>query len=221
MTRHPTRLALASLLCSVISAHAADQPGFYLSADAGRSQFRLQDEDLIALIPGQTSGINATIRSTDKKDSTYALHAGYRLNATWALEAGYADLGQAAFTGLRAVNCKPGDACVTVIFPVTSASFSAKAWDAAVVGNYALAESWSVYGKAGASAVRIKSNISPPTSTSSKTSIVPLLAAGLGYQLTPSTSVHLEWNRHFEGSGDNRNGKSNIDAYTLGISYRF
>lgn len=221
----PIHVLLSMLSCGALGAHAADTPRFYLSADAGRSDFRLHDDDLGAVLPLPQPGLLSVIHSKDEKDSAYALHAGYRVNANLALEAGYADLGDASFVGSRVVNCAPGNACPTVIFPAYRGTLSARAWDASVVGNYALAEHWSAYGKLGVSITRMKTTVQsalPADSrTSSKRSTVPLVAAGLAYQLTPATSVHLEWNRHFDGSGDSRNAKADIDAYTLGVSYSF
>lgn len=225
MKTTPMHAVLATVLCGALGAHAADEPRFYLSADVGRSDFRLHDDELGALLPMPILGLAAVIQSKDSKDRAYALHAGYRLNANWALEAGYADLGDASFVGSRVVNCRPGDICSQVVFPAYRGSLSAKAWDASVVGSYALAASWSAYGKLGVSLTRIKTTVagSLPATTlsSSHRSTVPLLAAGVAYQLTPAASVHLEWNRHFDGSGDSRNGKADIDAYTLGVGYRF
>lgn len=221
----PIHLLLATLLCGAVGAHAADAPRFYLSADAGRSDFRLHDDDLGAVLPLPLAGLRAVIQSKDEKDRAYALHAGYRLNANLALETGYADLGEASFVGSRMVDCAPGNVCSMVIFPAYHGTLSARAWDASVVGNYALADRWSAYGKLGVSVTRMKTivqNALPAnTRTSSKRSTVPLVAAGLAYQLTPAISAHLEWNRHFDGSGDSRNAKADIDAYTLGVSYSF
>ena len=227
MKTTPMHAVLATVLCGALGAHAADEPRFYLSADAGRSDFRLHDDELGELLPMAVPipGLVAVIQSKDGKDRAYALHAGYRLNANWALEAGYADLGDASFVGQRMVNCRPGEICSLLMFPASRGSLSAKAWDASVVGSYALAENWSAYGKLGVSLTRIKTTVAgslpAATRSSSQRSTVPLLAAGVAYQLTPAASVHLEWNRHFDGSGDSRNGKADIDAYTLGVGYRF
>lgn len=221
----PKHVLLSTLLCGAVGAQAADVPLFYLSADAGRSDFRLHDDDLGALLPLPLAGLRAVIQSKDEKDRAYALHAGYRLNPNLALEAGYADLGDASFVGSRVVDCAPGNVCSLVVFPAYHGTVSARAWDASVVGNYPLADRWAAYGKLGVSVTRIKTTLQNAlpanTQTSSKRSTVPLVAAGLAYQLTPATSVHLEWNRHFDGSGDSRNAKADIDAYTLGVSYSF
>jgi OOP family OmpA-OmpF porin len=213
---------IAAGMCS--SAFAQDQ--WYVSADAGRSDFHLNTGGVGQL--GNPSGITSTgvILNSDKKDSTFGLRGGYRLNSNFAVEAGYSDLGSASFNGARSIVCTPGNACPAIALPPYSGTLKATAWDAALVGRYGLDSNWSLYGKAGVSALKMKTSMSyvstvMQSTTNSRTSTVPMLGAGLAYQFTPTVSMQLEWNRHFNGSSDANNGKADIDAYTLGVSYHF
>lgn len=210
----------AAAMCLMSSAQAQTPSPLYLSLDAGRSDFRIDDADFKPLA---TLSQPWTPENTDKKAQAYAVHAGYRLFPNLALELGYTDLGTANFEGMHGERCVSvgGFPCLSVIENLTG-TLSASSWDIAAKGTVPLAEKWSAYGKVGVSRLRIKTQTNSLfTNPANHTSTSPKLALGLAYQITPVTSVHLEWNRHFKGSGDAADGNIAVDATSLGVSFNF
>lgn len=220
---------IAGALCAAAGAQAADTSRFYLSADAGRSQFKLDEGGLGARF--QFAGRGVDFSHEDKKDSTYAIHAGYQITPNLALEAGYADLGEASYTA-KAKPC-PQTQCFSDMYPATLGKLSASAWDIAAVGSIKLAEKWYGYGKAGLSGMRVKSEnstrsplpiLEPQTAAASAHTtnyLVPKLALGAGYQLTPAVSLQLEWSHYFKGQKETRYSRASINTATAGVKVNF
>lgn len=223
---------IAGALCAAAGAQAADTSPFYLSADAGRSQFKLDQGGLGSNVIAGERGLDFSRQ--DKKDGTYAIHAGYQITPNLALEAGYTDLGDASYTA--DIKPCPGDSlCFAVITPTTYGTLSASALDIAAVGKIQLAEKWYGYGKAGLSRVRVKNensatsfvisgqpiSASGNTISGTKTSIVPKLALGTGYQLTPAVGLQLEWNHYFKGKNDEGYARTSVNTVTAGVKVNF
>lgn len=221
-------LLITGALVAASGAQAATEQPFYLSVNAGRSDFKLEQASLGAPVAYSDRGID--FLEKDKKDNTYAIHAGYQITPNLALEAGYTDLGEATY---RAVGkpCAAGQVCIATIFPPLSGKLSASAWDFSVVGKMALAEKWYGYSKLGVSTTRIKREtaegfIRPAggaayDKSSTKSTTVPKAALGVGYQLTPATSMQLEWNHYFKRSGNDFNTSPSINTATLGVKVDF
>lgn len=221
-------LLITGALVAASGAQAANELPFYLSVNAGSSDFKLEQASLGARVAYSERGID--LFEKDKKDNTYALHAGYQITANLALEVGYTDLGQATY-GAVGKPCTQDQVCIAALFPPLRGKLSASAWDFSAVGKMALAEKWYGYGKLGVSTTRIKREtaegfIRPVGGAAydrsgTKSTTVPKLALGVGYQLTPATSMQLEWDHYFKRSSNDFNANPSINTATLGLKVDF
>lgn len=210
----------AAALCLMSGAQAQTPSPFYLSLDAGRSDFRIDRVEFKDLFVHEAVAVSGT----DKKDTAYGIRTGYRINPNLALEIGYSDLGQASFSRFVLSECPaPSNLSCLGIVESGIGTLTAAAWDISAKGTLPLSENWSTYGKIGVSTLRLKARAQTMFFhvDTAYSSTAPKLALGLAYRITPAASVHLEWNRHFKGSGKAADGNIAIDSTSLGIAFNF
>lgn len=181
MERH--RIAAALFLsCSFLSFTAIAE-GFYVGVEAGQGRTQLN--------PSSTSVFTRGVlldTSSDRKDTTAGLYAGYTFAKYFGVELGYADLGEATYTTVTSVSFLPPfpyipylgasngssysgviGAPVASLNPVFNAgaapieqqtlTMKSKALSLAIVGRYPIAGEFSLLGRAGLAAHQTKSSI--------------------------------------------------------------
>jgi OOP family OmpA-OmpF porin len=208
-----TNLAAAAALAMLLAAPAWSQErGFYLGGSVGRAEAKDVCENTTDL------GVNI---SCDDNDVGFRLFAGYQVNRHFAVELGYADLGEAT------------SGVVTSGGISANASVSAVAWDLVAVGSFPLMERFAIFGKlgiyraeselSGGGTVRTASapiNASPVSFRGEETNSGLTFGAGIGYDFTRNFGVRAEWQRYQEvGGGDI--GEADVDVLSAGILYRF
>ncbi|HEY0063242.1 MAG TPA: outer membrane beta-barrel protein [Telluria sp.] len=144
------KIAIAAALAALSSAAmAADQPYFYAGGDLGRTDFKFA--------PSATS---------------YGAFAGYQINQTFGIEAGYRRLAHTSEFDFNA--------------NVTQVSLSATA-------TLPLEGGFSVYGRLGMSGARVR--YSGPGWISHHNDNSALYGVGFNYAITPAVSARIEVQR--------------------------
>ncbi|HEX6528540.1 MAG TPA: outer membrane beta-barrel protein, partial [Burkholderiales bacterium] len=115
--------AAFALLCAP-SAWSQDA-GFYLGGAIGQAEVR---------------DVCDGASTCDDKDGTWKLFVGYQINRNFAVEFGYADLGEASASGVVA----------TGLGPITArANFAATVFELTAVASFPVTDRLSLYGRAG------------------------------------------------------------------------
>lgn len=192
------------------SAARADTPAtnWYgnLHLGAGRASGSVAADGLAA------SGLTGSVDQS-RTHSTLGLALGYQFTPNFALEGGYEDLGHYKYSaGLTA----PTPDSV-------NGRWRADGWKLAAVGTMPISRDFSVYGKAGLMLAYTAFDGSGLVTSidQSRRRTVPTVGAGLSYALTPQIDALAGWD-HYHRVGDAATtGRGNIDAYTVGLKYKF
>jgi OmpA-OmpF porin, OOP family len=204
-------LSVVTLATIVSSFAMADDSGWYVGANAGDSQAKIDDS---RIVNGLTAdGFETTAINDDDKHFGYKLFGGYQVNRYFALEGGYFDLGTFGFSAYT----------LPPIALHGDARFQGANLDA--VGILPLTDSFAAFVRAGYDYTSTKDNFAGYGAV-----IVPdpersahgghyKFGAGLQYALNPSLGVRVEAERYrVEDAVGNR---GDIDLFTLGLVYRF
>src|SRR5690349_15351145 len=157
---------VALLVCA--GAARAQQSGFYGDVDLGRSRLHVDGVD-------------------DQNATSYGLNAGYRVNRNFAVEGGYARLGDF------------GD----------QVSYKANALSLSALGLLPLDSSWSLYGKAGYARTRAE----VPGATDDANGLV--IGAGAMYDFTQQFYARAGWDRYTKVGGADT-GSGSLDMFGVG-----
>jgi OOP family OmpA-OmpF porin len=103
-------------------------------------------------------------------------------------------------------------------------SVKAAGFDIAAVLSLPVTDSFSVFGKAGVVAARVKTSLVADAlalnSSSSTTVVRPLLGLGASYKLTRNVDLRADFD-HVSGLGKTATGKMNDNMFSLGVGYNF
>jgi OOP family OmpA-OmpF porin len=137
------------------------------------------------------------VASCDHKDIAWRLLGGYQVNRSFAVEAGYHDLGKASVPGV---------------------AIKSNAWELLGVG-FLPAGPVSLVGKLGL--MRSNSKCQGCAVQTEETATNVTWGAGVQFEVTPRVAVRGEWQRYNNLGGGVFNAKFDVDAWTLGAHYRF
>jgi OOP family OmpA-OmpF porin len=206
-------LALGAILLLTRAAHA-EEGTWYMGISFGASETEI-DESVVAV-----AGATASSLWRDERDPGVKVLLGYAFSPHWAVEGGYAHLGD--FSISRDVTAPAVGAA--------HASLKAKGWVFDLVGTLPLGHRFSAIGKLGVllsevrtfRAVSGAATLAPGLASSGIADEANLkLGAGLEYQLQPKAVLRLEWER-FHGVGDPvRTGELEINLLSGGMLLRF
>lgn len=115
---------------------------------------------------------------------------GYQFTPNLAIEAGYQDLGSVSIAGRSA---------------------GITALDLSFVGSWELGNRYALLGRVGAYRA---------DTSGGGTNLGPIFGLGVSYQLTPSASFRLEWQR-YDKLGPDTQPSLDIDVLSIGALYRF
>jgi OOP family OmpA-OmpF porin len=202
--------AASVAVLSMQAAHAQDT-GWYAGINAGATHNTLKNGDVDNALGKQ--GVTSS-SSLDTRDNIYGLNLGYQFNRNFAVEGGYVDLGKYNFSSN--ISAPAAD--------TASGTYKAKGFTASAVGILPLQNGFSAYGKVGLIVADTKLDASSGTGATtlgntSKTSTHPTVGLGLSYDFTKQVVGKAEWNRY--GVGNSDTGRGDIDAYTVGVAYKF
>lgn len=187
--------SLAILLMAVSPVALAQ--GVYVGAGVGQASYDV----------GDTTGIVAP--RVDDSDTGFKLYGGYQFTPNIAVEAGYADLGEARLAG------------IVLGIPFDS-SFEASALYADVVGTLPLGSGFSVFGRLGVAMTFAELNVATAGGSASVDDDEGNVKFGLGAEFAFSRDVamRLEWERYVDVGGDNT-GESDVDLAGVSLNVRF
>lgn len=204
--KHAIRLLPAVLLSVSLGrvAPAAEDTGAYLGLSVGQSK---------------TEDFCEGAATCDDTDTAWKVLGGYRLNANFAVEGVYQDLGGAVASG-------------TVSDPDISftGTLDSDAWALSVdaVGILPLGDKFNLFGKVGMAYTSVDATLRGSGtafgqpfsgSFSHKDSDVGLkLGVGVAFEVIDKLSVRFEWERFNDAGGDY---EADIDLISLGVTYRF
>ncbi|MDF3014408.1 MAG: hypothetical protein K0Q78_2612 [Cellvibrio sp.] len=188
------------LASTALPATASD---FYVSADLGQSELDIDAED---------GGYSGT-------DTAFSLGAGYKLSETFALELAYRDLGD--------VNQSISETFGNGDFLRFSYDTSVTAFQASVVAQLPLSNTFALYGRLGAGYLKAKTdyefetvvsnlthfNAGSSSASDSKTKAV--FGVGFKYMLSQSFALRAEYNQYDEWD------EAKISSATVGLTYQF
>jgi OOP family OmpA-OmpF porin len=133
-------------------------------------------------------GAGAGSARSDTTQTSYKVYGGFQLNPTWGIQADYNDLGR-----YRGSNIDAFSLAGTATMP--------------------FGDSWSLFGKLGASSNRPKF-----AGSSNKTDL--LVGVGLGYNFTKNVGMRLEYEDFGKLSKNNTAG-ANSSGSNLGMSVKY
>ena len=202
---------LALTLCLAGPAHAE----WYAGATAGQSKSKFNADNLA----GQflDFGYTTTQMQTDTRDNTYRVFGGYQLNKYLAFEGGYADLGE---FGVRSTLAPAG---------TFDKRFAVKGYDVSAVGTWPVVDKLTLFARAGVFRSERKTRYAasgavellPSVIDSKQTQNKATYGAGLMFDLTNQITLRAELTQHRGFSDELLSGLRNIDAYGVGVVYRF
>lgn len=200
-----TLLSLALLATS--GAAVADDAGssWYLLGEVSHSKTKLDTATSDAALGGATSTI------TKDNGTQWRLQLGYKFNPNFAIEGGYIDLGKAQFRSTGGTLTGTADGTV-----------KAGGVDLAAVGILPLNDRFSLFGKAGLVAARVKSSldVAPPGDTKSNV-VSPLLGLGVSYKLNDNVDLRAEYDHVSKLGKSGTTDKLSSNMLSAGIAYHF
>jgi OOP family OmpA-OmpF porin len=206
-------LALCACLLLAGVAHAQGEP-WYVAVGFGAST-TVVDESVVAV-----AGATASTLVRDERDPGFKLVVGYAFNPHWAVEGGFAQLGEFSIT--RDVTAPAAGAA--------NASLRVKGFVIDLVGTAPLGGRFAAIGRAGVllsevrtfRAVSGSATLEPGLQSSGVSDEFNFkLGVGLQYALSPKVALRAEW-EHFYRVGDPANtGELEINLVGGGIVLRF
>ena len=233
--KNKTALVASGLFCVVgMQQAAANEPGFYVGGYVGQSSKdvpRGEYEQLSAALqsffffePDQQQ------ISFDETDVGFSIIAGYGFTQHFAIEGGYARLGQVTFTSRASGNfpLEAGTQNSTIESETTG-------FIASVVGMWPLTRNWELVGRVGVLvadnnlkfSVRSAGNqFIPPggsrvTDSFSKSSTDTFASVGVSRRLFEIYDLRLEYQRVLDSGFDLTGGKADLDSIMLGLLVTF
>lgn len=157
----------------------------------------------------------AALTSNGKSNGNqWRLQLGYKVNPNFAVEAGYIDFGKAKYSA----SYTGGTAQGTV---------KAGGLDIAALGIVPITDSFSVFGKAGIVAARVKSSLtatapaSAATGNVSANAISPLIGLGASYKVSDAVDVRAEFDHASNLGKSSTTGKLTANMLSVGLAYHF
>lgn len=204
--------ACAGAVLFGLAGGASAQDNWYAAFSLGSSNAEMDGSAV------EAAGATASSLNADERDPGYKVLVGYRINPHFAVEGGYAHLGE--FRTTRNVTAPTVGAI--------NADIRIKGLIADLVGTYPVSSGVSVYGKLGALLSETKvfratsGTVTPVRDVGQSTDqINAKIGLGLQYELDRRSALRVEW-EHFRNVGKRETtGQTDIDLYSVGFAFRF
>lgn len=244
MNNPKSRIPLLLFALFVPAAALAAQPGWYLEADGGQTDFGgiagTAQRSLSVPQPAQgwtVGGSSFSVQQSESNDTGYRVLVGYRFNAYLALEAGYVDLGNVHASGTGTAESAPTcntPVCILLVQLDTytgSAKVQAHGAELAVVGSWPISARWSLLGRVGAfdshTRLDIASTPASPTPALVATSVSesssnwrPTFGVGVSFSPVDHWALRLGWDRYPHLGDHSISGATlNASLFSLGVLY--
>lgn len=214
----PLSLATAALFGAAAPAFAADN-GFYVYGSAGLTDTGGRKSQADATIVN--AGVTTFTSSADEKDRGYKAQLGYRFNRYFAVEGGYMDLGRYTY-----------HAVATVPVATRDGKGPMDGWNLLAVGSLPLNDQFSLIGKLGVAAQRMKFHCegtgiacTNPERSANGTSLQ--YGAGVEWAFTPNWFVRGEYEvvqkigESFNANGTTGTSRADLKMGSVGVGYKF
>ncbi|HSO45060.1 MAG TPA: outer membrane beta-barrel protein [Rhodoferax sp.] len=187
---------------------AAMASALSLSTPATAGFFDLTLAPFIGASAGQASyDVTCPATSTcDDSDTAWKIYGGLEVNEYLAMEVGYADLGEAKFSG------------------TPSGTAEVHGMTMQMVGTFAINPSFSVIGRGGMNFLNLEKNgtiADTPNNNVGDTDVAWSLGLGAQYNLSKSVGLRAEWERYFKVGDEDTTGEVDIDLISASIVYTF
>lgn len=217
-------LNTAFIVAGLLMTGMASAQGFYIGASAGQSKSKLTGVFDAGTFSTATYGVPGLFtRSQDDSDTAYKLNLGYQFNKHFAIETSYVNSGKfnVRYTGVGAA---AGDS--------ESLDYKVDAWTVAGVGILPVTDQFSVFGKLGVAASRVKTNdviniVSQGdvgSSAENKTRTTALYGVGVKYDVSKNIAVRGEYEYFgnvYKVGFDGFSGSIKQSLISVGLDYRF
>ncbi|MGA7950315.1 MAG: outer membrane beta-barrel protein [Thiobacillaceae bacterium] len=184
----------------------------YLLGDITHSKDSLKKGHFDSALTG--AGATGLSSSDSGSGNQWRLQLGYGINSNFAVEAGYIDFGKAKYSAAYAGGTASGN-------------LKAGGLDLVALGILPLSERFSIFGKAGAVAVRAKSSLtaSAPAGAAAgdatSNEVRPLIGLGVSYRIADNVDLRGEFD-HVNGLGkSNKTGTMDSNLVSVGVAYHF
>lgn len=227
---HMSRILVTPFVCTLIAATAfpavvlSAEPYWYMGVSAGQSRIDATSAEIDEGFVIDDS-FTASGTALDKTDTGWKAYFGYRFNRIFALEGGYADLGEASFT-TTIVNAPP-PYNVETPFPIR-ATATAEGIQLSGALHLPLTDRSSLFAKAGVFRWQADFNeertlaagIELVSRTEKETDAVYGVGAELGF--TDDLRLRVEFERFMDvGKGIGGREGQDIDYFSAGIVFGF
>lgn len=200
--------------CAVLSVPsiAADDAGWYMGANLGRSIANIDEDGISSRLRG-TGSTSVTI-DDDDNDTAYKLFGGYQYNENFAIEGGYFNLGKFGYTATTIpAGTETGEAKVSGL-------------NLDLVAMFPFSENLSGFGRFGLSYTQTKDTFSntgsvpaPANANPSDDSLNHKFGAGLQYDFSDAFGMRAEIERYRINDAVGNDG--DVDLISVGLVYRF
>ncbi len=202
-------LSAVALAAAVLPSIAAAQ--VYVGGSIGQSRTSFDSNDYSLATPG-------VAESQSRSKTAYKLFAGYELSKTFAIEAGYADLGSPKYNYSATGVSGAATADLSALFVAAKAT-------------YAINDRFGVFGKLGLT--RNKSEVSLNSDNAafnatfglpvsdSKTKVRALFGIGAEYSLNKNVSLRAEYENFGKFGTSDSTGVTKSQLLSVGVAYKF
>lgn len=187
---------------------AAVASALTLSSPATAGFFDFTLAPFIGVGAGQASyDVACPATSTcDDSDTAWKIYGGLEINEYIAMEVGYADLGEAQFSG------------------TSSGTAEVNGMTMQVIGTLAINPSLSVIGRGGMNFLNLEKNgtiAGTPNNNEGDTDVAWSLGLGAQYNLSKSVGLRAEWERYFKVGDEDTTGEMDVDLISASVVYTF
>ena len=216
-----------AMAASTASAGAQDS-GFYFGLNAGQATADVAIEDgddiMFFIIEEGAGGTVVDGESTlEDSDTTWSLVAGYKFNPYIAVEAGYVDLGTAEYRANADVFF-PGLGTI----PLEGAiDIGATGFTVAALASIPLGESFDLHGRIGVLfsetelEISIFDDFDSVSESESYSDNEMFFGVGASWYLGANWALSLDYLLYKDVGTEDETGETDIDSFTLGVTYRF
>ena len=199
-------------LAFVVLSNAVMAGDLYVVGDVTHSKDTLSKSTFDGALTG--AGATGLSSSDSGNGNQWRLQLGYGFNSNLAIEGGYIDFGRAKYSATYAGGAATGE-------------LKAGGVDLVGLGILPLSDKFSVFGKAGAVALKAKSSLAAgapanaATGNATSTELRPLLGLGASYKVADNVDLRAEFD-HVNGIGkSNKTGSMDSNLFSLGVAYHF
>jgi OOP family OmpA-OmpF porin len=199
-------------LTFLVLSNAVVAGDLYVVGDVTHSKDSLKKSTFdSALIGAGATGLSS---SDSGNGNQWRLQLGYGFNSNFAVEGGYIDFGRAKYSAAYAGGAATGE-------------LKAGGVDLVALGILPLSDKFSIFGKAGAVALKAKSSLAASvpaeaaTGNATSSEVRPLIGLGASYKVANNVDLRAEFD-HVNGIGkSNKTGTMDSNMVSLGVAYHF